>query len=255
MRTFHFTAPNFALALAALASLTSGCFGNDPLGLDGDWSNGDRNNTQWQISDGLCPGLSGGCALNVPIAVGVQTSFNVEGVRSANPTINTPPNMRDVTINANPENQRATINFTTTAPGSARFVISDENGEVDAANIQVRQPTSLECGVITTETEPRWDIGGFTINDAATVPLEPATATAQMHTLACRTSDASGALLSAGAITWTVVEGTAITLSDDNLGSSTISGAHIRYTTLSRGSIQVRATLGELSDTFVLTAE
>lgn len=60
MRTFHFTAPNFALALAALASLTSGCFGNDPLGLDGDWSNGDRNNTQWQISDGLCPGLSGG---------------------------------------------------------------------------------------------------------------------------------------------------------------------------------------------------
>lgn len=255
MRTLHFTAPNFALALAALASLTSGCFGNDPFGLDGDWSNGDRNNTQWQISDGLCPGLSGGCALNVPIAVGVQTSFNVEGVRSATPTVSAPANVRDVNINANPENQRAFVSFTTTAPGSARFVISDENGEVDAATIQVRQPTNLECGLITTETEPRWDIGGFTIDDTATVPMEPATTTAQMHTLACRTSDASGPLLSGGAITWTILEGSAVELNDDDLNSATIRGAHIRYTTLSQGTVQVRATFGELSDTFSLTVE
>lgn len=253
MHRFRFTAPNFALALAALAS--SGCFGDDPFGLDGDWSNGERNNTQWQISDGLCPGLSGGCALNVPIAVGVQTSFTIEGVRSGSPTVNTPANMRSVTINANPENQRAFVSFTTSAPGSARFVISDENGEVDAANIQVRQATRIECGVITTETEPRWDIGGFTIDDAATVPMEPATTTAQMHSLACRTSDDAGALLSAGAIQWTILEGSAVALNDDDLNGATIRGAHIRYTTLSRGSVQVRATLGELTDTFSLTVE
>lgn len=255
MRPYHFTAPNFALALAALASLTSGCFRNDPLGLDGDWSNGERNNTQWQIGDGLCPGLAGGCALNVPIAVGVETTFSVEGVRSATPTVSSPANTRNVTIGGDAENQRATITFTTTAPGSARFVISDETGEVDAATIQVRQPTRLECGLITTENEPRWDIGGFTFPASAAVPFESATEIARMHSLACRTSDATGPLLSGGAIGWTIVEGTALSLNDDDFNTATIRGAHIHYTTLSRGTVQLTATFGELSDTFNVTVE
>jgi len=254
MRNFHFSAPNFALALAALASLNAGCFGNDPLGLDGDWSQGERNNTQWQIGDGLCPGLTGGCALNVPLAVGVRTSFNVEGVHSAAPTVNTPGNTRDVTITANPDSQRVTINFTTAAPGNARFVISDERGEVDAATVQVRQPTRIECGLITNQSDPRWDIGDLTAVDAATVPFESATAVAQMNSLACRTSDAAGPLLSSDSISWQVVEGTSIEL-NDNFSSGATRGAHLSYTTLARGTAQISASFGELTDTLILTVE
>ena len=253
MRTSHVSLP--ILALAAVASLTPGCFGNDPLGLEGDWSRGERNNTQWQLGDGLCPGLAGGCALDVPLAVGLETQLRVEGVSSAMPTVNTPSNTAGVSIRPDAENQQATISFATTAAGSARFLISDERGEVDAATVQIRQATRIECGVLRGGGEPNWAMAGLTFSETNTVPLEPATSTAVMNSLACRTSDSTGPLLSANAIRWTIIEGTAVTLNDHDFDPTTIRGAHIDYTTRERGTVQVRATLGELSDTFNLTVE
>jgi hypothetical protein len=250
----HFSSASIA-TLAALASLTSGCFGNDPLGLDGDWSNGDRNNTQWQIGDGLCPGLSGGCALNVPLAVGVSTSLVVEGVSSATPTVNTPANVADVAIRGDAEGQRATISFTTTAPGAAHFVISDARGVVDEATVQVRQQTGLECGVFPGAGEPNWAIAGITFREANTVGLEPSTSTAAMNSLACRTFDASGALLSSRGVRWSIVTGTAITLQDDDFDPAAVRGARVDYVSVERGTAQVRAEFGDVSDTFTVTVE
>ena len=253
MRTFHFTAPNFALALAALASLTSGCFGNDPLGLDGDWSNGERNNTQWQIGDGLCPGLAGGCALNVPLAVGVRMTLNVEGVHSATPTVNTPPNTTDVSIRGDAENQRATITFTATAPGSAHFVISDASGEVDSATLQVRVPTRIDCGVFA-RAEPRWDFNGISFAESVAVPLNTENSNSSDFSLGCRTTDATGAaLLSADAIRWTLSSGTSVRLNDDNFDSSSVVGARVYFQTLALGTSEARVTFGDLTDTFAIT--
>ncbi len=55
---------SLSLVLVSAASTACEPFGN----LDGDWTRGERGHTRWQIQDGLCPGLGGGC--NLPVRGG-----------------------------------------------------------------------------------------------------------------------------------------------------------------------------------------
>ena len=54
------------VALALVGSI-AGC---GAVNGDGTWGEEDRS--LWRIDDGLCPGVGGGCGMEVPVAAGVQ---------------------------------------------------------------------------------------------------------------------------------------------------------------------------------------
>jgi hypothetical protein len=62
-------------------------------------------------------------------------------------------------------------------------------------------------------------------------------------------------LLSSRGVRWSIVTGTAITLQDDDFDPAAVRGARVDYVSVERGTAQVRAEFGDVSDTFTVTVE
>jgi hypothetical protein len=238
------------ILLAALVTL-AGC---NPLGgLEGDWSEGEFGRTRWQISDGLCPGLGGGCDLDVPLALGASTTLVVEGASEAgNPDVTGALSSMTATQDEEDGDWRVVVRASTAGTGTVTF---NEGGEVfDRANIEVRRATRLECGLWTSADGVQWDMEGLEARTALSLPFVEADTSSPQ--LVCRASDAEGPLLSADAITWEVIEGLeVIALRESGFTLNPVSGARIYYETPGSGTALVRVTLGEVTQDLTITVE
>lgn len=241
-----------ALVLGSASLAACEPFGN----LDGDWTRGERGHTRWQISDGLCPGL-GGCALDVPLAVGASVHLVVDGVDGVplGATLTGGALERDGSIDTG-EDQNAMIPVRAIAPGTGRVEISDTNGVIDAASVGVRAATRLECGRMSTSQEVLWHLPGLVPTTTLTLPRTDRSS-GERFSLVCRAMDDTGPLLSERAITWEVLEGADfLTLADDLiLGSAPERGARISYTAETSGTALVRVSIGDVTQELSITVE
>lgn len=246
----------FVSALLLGSASLSACGPWGPID-ETDWTPGERGQTRWQISDGLCPGFGGGCALDVPLAVGASVHLVVDGVDGVplTTTITGGAIEGDGAIDSG-EDRNSRIPIEAIAPGTSRVEISDMNGVIDAASVSVRAATRLDCGRMSTGQEVLWHLPGLEVTTELTLPRSDRTS-GDRFSLVCRAMDDTGPLLSERAITWEVIEGAEIlTLNDDILlGTGPERGARIGYTAESTGSARVRATIGEVSQELTITIE
>jgi hypothetical protein len=251
---------SFARSLAVLLAASAALSGCSPFeGLDGRWSPGELGRTRWQISDGLCPGLGGGCALDVPLAEGARTTLEIDGVDGAELTAEVTGALGATAPVTTGEGENARLDVVASGPGTGRIAISDASGLVDRASVEVRRATRLECG-----RWPQiagavpWDMAGLDVTTSFSLPFVGAEETATID-LVCRASDAGGPLLSADAIAWTVVEGSeALELAETGLiiiPATVVRGARITYHTPGRGTAVVRVTIGDVTQDLTITVE
>lgn len=256
MRTLHFTS---AMILASTLGLT-GCF---DLGLSGDSTRGERGASEWSISDGLCPGLAGDCALDVPLALGASATLEVrvphraladltvrgEGaVSAAGWEIHSADSDGDGEPDYEPY---ARFTVETTSTGGGTLVLEDATGaEIDRVSMTVRAATQLTCGSIPQGEGVDWQMTHLDASESLTLPLAPVDEAVQ---IACRATDESGEpMLTVRAIEWEVIEGTdSVGLLEDwlseGLVTNVVHGARVHAHTLAPGSATVRATLGDAS--------
>lgn len=247
---------SFTVLLAA--SALSGCF-SPYEGLDGQWSPGELGRTRWQISDGLCPGLGGGCSLDVPLAEGARTTLEIDGVDGAELTAEVTGALAATAAVRTAEGENARLDVVASSPGTATIALSDASGLVDRASLEVRHATRLECGRWPQSAGAvGWDMAGLEVGRSLSLPFVGVEETATVY-LACRASDAAGPLLSADAIAWTVVEGSeALELAETGLiiiPATVVRGARITYRTPARGTAVVRVTLGDVTEDLTITIE
>jgi hypothetical protein len=249
---FHPDVRALALATAAL-SLAPGC--SFDLGLDGDWTRGERGRTRWQISDGLCPGF-GGCALDVPLAVGAEPTLRVEGVDGRGLSAVGDDVIGVLGYRTSGEEFEPSVSVSALAPGRGVVSLRGESEEIDRVSIEVRAATALECGLWPTDVPLRWEMRDLSPTDSPTVPLAPG---ADDFYLACRARDERGPLLTVRAIEWTLLEGSDVLQirSDGLLGGwgTTAEGARIRFDALAAGTARVRAQIGGVERTMTITVE
>ena len=238
------------LLLIALIPL-AGC--NPLAGLEGDWTQGELGRTRWQISDGLCPGLGGGCNLEVPLALGASTTLVIEGAQDVlEPDVTGALTSSSATRDEEDGDWRVSVSASTAGPGTVTF---NEGAAVfDRANIEVRRATRLDCGLWTSSNAVQWDMEELEAQTTLSVPFIEEGATAPQ--LVCRASDAEGPLLSADAITWEVIEGDEVlALREYGFGTAPVSGARIYYASPGSGTARVRATIGDVTQELTITVE
>lgn len=246
----------FVSALLALVTVP-GCF-NPLAGLDGDHTRGELGRTDWQMIDGLCPGLGGGCALDVPVAAGARVMFAVDGIDGLPVDLSA---TGAVVADGSPVvSEDATsdtfVNVRTTMAGVGRVELLDGTNVVDRVSLNVRVATRLDCNAWEIGAPLGWRMEGLSGTPALTLP---AVAPEDAPYLACRASDAAGPLLTRDAIQWTIVSGSEVIdiRSDglDLLDDGRAEGARIRYERLAAGTAVVRATLGDVSQDITITLE
>lgn len=239
----------FLLTLATLLGAT-GC---KPALSDvsGNWTRGERGITRWQINDGLCPGVGGGCAFDVPIAVGATVTLQVDGVESVPITAELTGGIEADGPPRIYESSDTIIPIRVVGPGAGRVALSDESGFLDAASVEGRVPTRLECGRYEIGQPITWRLPALEVGDELTLPLPTEEGASSGYWLACLASDAEGPMLSADAIRWTIVSGSeSLRIATTGLivfpGSSGI-GARVSTYPRAAGDVVVRAELGGLS--------
>ncbi|AKF04095.1 hypothetical protein [Sandaracinus amylolyticus] len=236
-------------SLALLAALVVGCSFDE---LDGDWSRGERGRTRWQIDDGLCPGFAGGCALDVPLAVGARTRIHVTGVDGdtvfAEAEGSVQLELYDV-LSSDPAEPFFEIAAMHAGTGTLRLRDRVTGDEIDRIRVEVREATELDCGALATGVDVMWDVPQLAPSDPIELLMPGIVSSEPDAQLVCRARDERGPLLSADAIRWEVIEGAdVIRLRTDGLFSfPPVEGARIRYDALARGEARIRVTLGEIS--------
>ncbi|MGE0788755.1 MAG: hypothetical protein AB7S26_23990 [Sandaracinaceae bacterium] len=194
------------LVLTAIVSLTAGC---DPLNLDGDWTWGDEGHARFQIDDGLCPGL-GGCDMHVPLAAGSDPRFEIEApCCPASDLEVTGTGAATVTDSqAGSDNDRLFVDVALGPAGDASLEVTDlaDSSRSDHIALDVREPARIECGVV--GDQRLYDFADLRVVEETTeAPVFASGATGDVE-VACRLfDDGDAALLSAGLIHWTIVEG------------------------------------------------
>lgn len=254
-----------AAVLALAGALSSGCATRLDLGLGGEWSDGERGRTRWQLVDGLCPGL-GGCALDVPLAVGARPTVQVDRVDGRGLDATGDDVVEVVAYDVGSGDPPAPLfPIEALAPGTGTLTLLDPSGdELDRVRVEVRRATRLECGALP-ESEPvAWDVPALEPTSHLVLPLAPppgstgGSSGSPGFQLVCRAADDAGPLLSVQAIEWTVIEGDdVLRLRNDallDLGGP-VRGARIRYTPLAAGTARVRATLGDVVEELEITLE
>lgn len=252
-----------SLLLVPLAASLAGC--SVGLDLSGDWSEGERGRTRWQIDDGLCPGF-GGCALDVPLALGARPRIHVEGVDGRRVTAagDEIVSVTDYDVLSG-DDADPFFEISASAAGTGTLSLLDASGdEVDRARVQVREATALDCGVIPTGEPVRWDAPDLVPTSRVVLPIpavDPETGEREAHAfqLVCRARDEAGPLLSVAAISWEVLEGDdVLELRNDGLflfSGSVVRGARIRYETLAPGAARIRASIGSVTQELDVTVE
>lgn len=238
-------------ALLAAGSL-SAC---NPLGgLEGEWTRGERGHTRWQTHDGLCPGLGGGCSFDVPIAVGATVRLGVDGIEGAEvEAAYTGGIEADGPIEVN-ESSDTIVPIAIVAAGPGRVELSDASGVVDAATVFGRVVTRLECGRWDRNLDMEWRMDGLVVTTEISIPVT----TEAAFYLACRAVDESGPMLSADAISWTIVSGSeSLDIRSTGFGTSgaTAQGARIDAIGMAPGTAVVRASVGDVSQDLTITIE
>lgn len=237
------------------AAMTAGCF-TPFTGLEGEWTRGELGNTQWQIMDGLCPGLGGGCSLETPLAVGAHSRLLVEGIDGV-PITSLPAGA--IAEDGEPlvsEESRTQIPIVATSPGVGRIEILDGATVIDRVGLRVRTATRLECGRWDTDQGVvQWRMEGLVPASAITLPSR----TDDRFELVCRASDAEGPLLSADAIQWETLDGVEhLSLLETGFGTNPVDraeGARLRYRPGTPGVAHVRASLGDVTTLLEITVE
>lgn len=244
--------PVMLFTLSGLAIALGGC--NPLAGLEGEWSNGELGRTRWQISDGLCPGLGGGCNLDVPLALGASTTLLIEGAGAATFDPDVTGALTSSTATRDEEDGDWRVAVSASTPGTGTVTFEEGSEVLDRNTVEVRRATRLDCGLWSGDGSPGWDMDGLEAQTSVTVAVLEAGATSPQ--LVCRASDAAGPLLSADAIAWEVLEGAeALTLRTSGFGFGEVRGARIYYNTPGTGTARIRATLGDVTQELTITVE
>lgn len=247
--------PTNALALSLLtlgAAASSAC--SPFASLEGEWTRGERGHTRWQTMDGLCPGIGGGCNFDVPIAVGATVRLEVDGIDGAEvEAAYTGGIAADGPVEVR-EDSNTIVPIVISTAGPGRTELSDANGVIDAATVFGRVITQLECGVMDQHETMQWRLENLVASTEVTLPVS----TDSRFYLVCRASDASGPILSADTIGWTIVSGSeSLTISSTGsfTSGSSARGARINVTGTSAGTAVVRASVGDVSQELTITIE
>lgn len=260
-------APQNLLRRASLLPLAAGVASTALLacssslaGLSGDGTNGERGRTRWSIADGLCPGLAGSCALDVPLAVGASLDLTVAGAEGAQVTATYTGAVQEAGPILVNEESSTRVRVRVRAAGAGRVELSDAHGVLDAASIEGRVVTRLECGQWSSSDGLDWRMSGLVVTDtfSGSVPPEGSEGEGQL-TLVCRASDDAGPILSADAISWTILSGSE-NLQIASTGLLTVrgnsaSGARIYAFPREAGETVVRVQIGEVSRDLTITSE
>lgn len=241
------------------AILAAGCFS-----LDGDESRGEEGRSTWQIEDGLCPGLGGGCNLETVLATGVTVILDIH-IPDEDPSMLSIVATGPATVvglrSTDIELEQIRVEVMATGPGDATLSIVDASGaEIDRAGIRIADPVEMECGVV-----PEDDGVGYRMENlledqselTLTAPTEDEAGT--RRDLACRLSDADGEpLLSVDLVSWSVVEGTEVVRVDAEpfeTDPSFSRGARVGARALAAGTARVVASYGELEEELTIIVE
>ncbi len=239
------------LALVLLVSAAPACSSLS----DGDWTNGERGRTRWQTTDGLCPGLFGGCSLDVPIAVGASVRLRVDGIDGYGVLGDYSGSVaRGGMVEVSSDGEGDThVPILVQAAGPGRVGLSDLEELIDAATVTGRVATALECGRWPTGRDLEWRMDGLEMSQAVTLTV----GSGDDFDLVCRAMSSEGPMLSANAITWTIVSGSESLdlLSTGGGTGSELTGARVAYRGLGAGTAVVRARLGEVSTDLTITIE
>lgn len=241
--------------LLFLLALLPGCF-FEPV-FEGDSSPGELGRTRWRIVDGLCPGLGGNCALDVPVAVGARILFGVDGVDGVPLTASvTGALVADGPVDVSEDGGDSYVHVRAASAGTGVIEISDASGLVDRVRITVREASRLECGSWPRGEALGWRMEGLSPASSLTLPV----GMDDVPSLACRASDATGPLLSRDAIHWRITEGheTVLDIHTDGLDftdDGEADGARIRYDGLAPGAAHVTVTLGAVTEELSITVE
>lgn len=241
------------------AILASGCFS-----LDGDETRGEEGRSTWQIEDGLCPGLGGGCNLDTVLATGASVVLDVR-IPGRDPSTLTITATGPVTVDGirstDIELEQLRVEVTATGPGDATISIEDASGEaIDRVVLSIADPVEMECGVVPEDASLGYRMENL-LEDQSEVTLRAPTAdmAGTQRNLACRLTDAdSEPLLSVRVVSWSVVEGTDIVRVDADpfeTDPSFSRGARVGAQALAAGTARVVASVGELEEEFTITVE
>lgn len=253
------------LALTLLLCLTAlpGCLGGGSS-LSGPTTIGDRGNTVWQISDGLCGnGLFGAdCDLNQHLAVGAAPLVQArghDGTDLAHATLMAGPNVTLTGFSTSTDDHGTLLqaHAGSEVAGTGDVIVLDAGGiEIDRVHLTWVNVDSLRCGELRSSVTRDLTFAGLTsgvVVDAAMTPDE----TSHSTTLACRADDAGGnALLTVDAIRWTLATGAVGSIevhSDDLFGTTPAFGATARVVTTGAGSGTIHAVLGTATDDVSMT--
>ncbi|HJL15759.1 MAG TPA: hypothetical protein RMH99_08890 [Sandaracinaceae bacterium LLY-WYZ-13_1] len=252
----HFRTTLLTALTCALS--TSGCFG-----LDGDTSSGEEGRSEWSIEDGLCPGLAGDCALDVPLAAGASTTLQLEvpgretlaGIEVVGEGAVVVDDLEIVAPSDGEDEPYAHVDVTALEAGEGTLVLRDADGEIDRAHLTVAEPVGLSCGIYPEGEGVDWAMDDLVPTEVATFAMRPVTPRPQ---LACRLLDAEGEpMLSVDIVRWEIVESDgAVLLDRGDLFASpgeSARGARIYADIRAPGVTTVRAAVGELSWTIDLT--
>jgi hypothetical protein len=230
------------LALAVLA----GCGGSTPSGFSGEWSAGELDHSLFQLSDALCPGLSGGCNLTTMVAAGSTPDINVD-VPDAEiddlTVVASGPLTIDIQEN---DGLEILLETTTTGPGTATLEVQRGDGTIaDRASFEVEEPAGLLCGQAPEEGVEYTALG---IEETDTLALQlPTDTDAGTRQILCRVlGSRDQALLAVGVIDWEVTAGAeavAIRASALGLGGTRARAARIFVTPLAVGEATVVGTM------------
>lgn len=242
-------------SLVVGSTLATGC--SQPFGhLEGDWTRGELGNTRVQIMDGLCPGLGGGCALDVPLAVGARTRLLVDGIDGVEIEALAAGAIAAEGEPAISADARTQIPISVVSEGVGRLEMLDGTTVIDRVGLRARRATRLECGRWDRDRGAlQWRMEGLETGSTITLPV----GSDDRFELACRASDAEGPLLSADAIVWQTTSGTEhLSLVETGLGTNPVDrarGARIHYRAGTPGQALVRASLGDVSVDLTITVE
>lgn len=248
--------PSPLLTLTTVTLLAAGASACSPFaGIEGEWTRGGRGHTRWQTLDGLCPGLGGGCNFEVPIAVGASVSLAVDGIDGAAVTAAFTGGIEGAGPVDFGEDRNTLVPIRIVAAGPGRTELSDDHGVIDSATVTGRVVTQLECGGWPVGRDLDWRMRDLVVGD---VTLDSRATERELY-LVCRASDASGPILSADAISWTIVSGSdALQIGSTGLFStlgSSARGARIDAVPRAPGTAVVRATVGEVTSELTITIE
>lgn len=256
------------LALSILSGLlASGCFFS-PID-EGDSTDGEEGRSRWHLVDGLCPGLAGACALDVPVATGAtvrvaielpdrlvveHTPAIVEGDASIGP------------ITRDPERETITFDVFARSAGAIAIAIVEDGGEtIDLARLEARDPVGLECGRLEEGVEVGYAMESL-LPDSRELTISRRDEDLTVE-LGCLVTDAGGeALLGVDVVRWSAADAALLRVSSEpfgSLGGSSTAGARVYVTPRYDGvdidegpfTTTLTAALGEIEETFLVTVE